>query len=195
VRREDEIDLQLAALGLRSSDLRYVLLTHLHGGHINGLARLAGTRVLASAEALHRGGSRALARRGCTAEPLSLAAEPFGAFTRWLRLTQDQSVVALPVPGHVRGQIAVTIVDGHRHIVFGADSAFNHQQLLDLRPAGVSFSARTAIRSMRTILEHARLHGLAPPPLGRAGLWQASTKGQAIVALSRRRSRQPKNVL
>ena len=156
--REHEIDQQLAAIGLRPSDLRHVVLTHLHGDHINGLARLAGTRVLACAKALHRGGSRALARRGCLAEPLSLTAEPFGAFTRSLRLTDDGRVVAVPVPGHVRGQIAVIIVDGDRHIMPGADSAFTQQQLLDLHPDGVSFPVRTAIQSMRTILEHAQLH-------------------------------------
>ncbi len=158
VRREHEIDLQLAAIGLRASDLRHVVLTHLHGDHINGLARLPRTRVLASAEALERGGSRALARRGVVAEPLSLTAEPFGAFTGSLRLTDDGRVVAVPVPGHARGQIAVIIVDGDRHIMLGADSAFTQQQLLDLHPDGVSFSARTAIQSMHTILEHAHLH-------------------------------------
>ena len=158
VRREHEIDAQLAAIGLRPSDLRHVVLTHLHGDHINGLARLAGTRVLASAEALHRGGSRVLARRGTVAEPLTLAAEPFGAFARSLRLTEDGRVMVVPVPGHARGQIAVIIDAGDRHIMLGADSAFTQQQLLDLHPDGVSFSARTAIRSMRTILDHARLH-------------------------------------
>ena len=158
VRREHEIDVQLAAIGLQPSDLRGVVLTHLHGDHITGVARLAGTPVLASVEALRRGGARALARRNCVAEPLSLLAQPFGAFTRSLRLTDDGRVVAVPVPGHARGQIAIVVVDGDRHIMLGADSAFTQQQLLELHPDGVSFSARTAIRSMRTILEHARLH-------------------------------------
>lgn len=158
VRREDEIDQQLATIGLHPTDLRSVVITHLHGDHINGLARLGGTRVLASTEALRRGGSRALARWGCVAEPLFLTDAPFGAFERSLRLTEDGHVVAVPIPGHARGQIAVIIIDGDRHIMLGADSAFTQQQLLDLHPDGVSFSARTAIQSMRTILEHASLH-------------------------------------
>src|SRR5216684_1855899 len=53
VTREQEIERQLALHGIKPADLALVALTHLHGDHINGLARLrGGAPVLASSEAL-----------------------------------------------------------------------------------------------------------------------------------------------
>jgi len=158
VAREQEIDRQLARHGLAPADLAQVVLTHLHGDHINGLARLrGGVPVLASSEAL-RGGARALRRRGVTARSLSLADGPFGAFARSAALTADGSVIAVPIPGHARGQIALVVVEEDHHVLIAGDSAYAQQQLLDLHLDGVSLSARAAIESMRTILEHAALH-------------------------------------
>lgn len=158
VEREQEIDRGLAAAGLSPGDLRAVVLTHLHGDHANGLARLHGARVLASREALARGGSRALARRGVSATALELEQRRFGAFERSAPLTADGSLVAVPVPGHARGQIAVVAVEETGHVLIAGDTAYTEKQLLDRHPDGVSLSARAAVRSMSTVLAHAREH-------------------------------------
>lgn len=158
ISREQEIDKQLESLGVTPGDLRRVVLTHLHGDHINGLRRLPEVEVLASDEALARGGSRKLARHGTRPRNLSLTAEPFGAFARSAPITADGSVLAVPVPGHARGQIAVVVVEDDCHVMLAGDSAYTDQQLLDLHPDGVSISARLAIGSMGTIIDHARRH-------------------------------------
>jgi glyoxylase-like metal-dependent hydrolase (beta-lactamase superfamily II) len=158
VDRDEEIDRQLHALGLGAGDLAAVVLTHLHGDHRNGLARLSGARVLVSADALARGGTRWLRRHGIVAEPLRMTGGPFGAFERSAPVTQDGRVVAVPVPGHARGQLAVVVVEPEHHVLLAGDSAYTEAQLLDLQVDGVSMSARAAIASMRTIIEHARRH-------------------------------------
>jgi N-acyl homoserine lactone hydrolase len=158
VTRDQEIDRQLAAQGLRPQDLRVIVLTHLHGDHTGGLTRLAGVETLASAEALSRGGSRKLSRRGVRTTPLTLTQEPFGAFERSIALTDDGSVVAVPIPGHARGQIAVVVVEDDCHVLIAGDSAYTEQQLLDQQIDGVSLSPAAAIRSMQTILAHSRRH-------------------------------------
>jgi N-acyl homoserine lactone hydrolase len=154
---EQEIDRQLALHGARPQDLAKVVLTHLHADHIDGLKRLPDVSVLASAEALG-GGGRALRRRGIAPASLALRNEPFGAFARSAALTEDGRVVAVAVPGHARGHIAVIVVQEDHHVLLAGDSAYSQEQLLDLQPDGVSPSARTAVQSMRTILEHGRRH-------------------------------------
>ncbi len=156
ITRDQEIDRQLQALGLDPGELRRVLLTHLHGDHMNGLARLPGVEVMVNAEAINRGAARKLARLGIAPKLLHLRDEPFGAFPRSAPVTGDGRVVALPIPGHARGQIAVAVIDEDCHVLLAGDSAYTQQQLLDLQVDGVSISARAAIRSMRTIIEHAR---------------------------------------
>lgn len=158
VERDDEIDRRLELAGVRPSDLKMVVLTHLHGDHINGVARLDGAPVFASAEALSRGGIRKVSRLGAKPHALELTAEPFGAFARSRPLTTDGRVVAVPVPGHARGQIAVIVVEDDHHVLIAGDSAYTERQLRDRAPDGVSISARQAVRSMETILEHGRRH-------------------------------------
>ena len=158
VEREHEIDCRLAEAGHGVEDLRSVVLTHLHGDHMNGVARLRGARVLASAQALRRGGARRLRRLGAEAEPIALTERRFGAFGRSAALTSDGQVLAVPTPGHAAGHIAVIVIEEDHHVLLGGDSAYSQAQLLDLQPDGVSPSARLAVSSMQAILDHARMH-------------------------------------
>jgi glyoxylase-like metal-dependent hydrolase (beta-lactamase superfamily II) len=156
VERDEEIDRQLARLGIEPKDLQAVVLTHLHGDHMNGVARLGSVTVSVPAEALTWVGRRMLARRRIQAAPLTLKDGPFGAFARSAKLTADGSIVAVPVPGHATGQIAIAVVEDDRHVLIGGDSAYNQRQLIDGKVDGVAISARDALASMRNILEHAR---------------------------------------
>jgi glyoxylase-like metal-dependent hydrolase (beta-lactamase superfamily II) len=158
VERDDEIDRQLGRLGIEPNDLQAVVLTHLHGDHMNGVARLGSVGVRVSADALTWFGRRMLARRGIEAAPLSLTDGPFGAFARSAKITADGSIVAVPVPGHATGQIAIAVVEDGRHVLIGGDSTYNQRQLIDGKVDGVAVSARDALASIRNILAHARRH-------------------------------------
>jgi glyoxylase-like metal-dependent hydrolase (beta-lactamase superfamily II) len=158
VQHDQEIDRELARVGYTASDLRAVVLTHLHGDHMNGVPRLPGAHVLASAQALARGGARRVRRLGVEAQPIELTDRPFGAFQSSASLTADGRILAVPTPGHARGHIAVIVIDEDHHVLLGGDSAYSQAQLLDLHPDGVSTSRRAAVRSMRAILDHARMH-------------------------------------
>lgn len=156
VEREDEIDRQLAAHGLAPTDLGQVVLTHLHGDHIDGLARLRGARVRASEQALRR--QIALRRRHVRASAIELRDEPFGAFARSAPLTADGRVVAVATPGHARGHISVVVVEEDRHVLLAGDCAYSERQLLEGWVDGVSLSVRTALSTLSTVRDHARAH-------------------------------------
>ena len=157
VRPEQEIDRLLGGLGVPPADLSQVVLTHLHGDHMNGLRRLPGANVRASAGAL-RGRGRALRRLGAQASSSTLSGPPIGAFESSAALTEDGRVLAVPAPGHAPGHIAVLVIEDDHHVLLAGDTAYSQQQLLDLQPDGVSLSARVAVDSMRRIIEHARRH-------------------------------------
>lgn len=165
VESEDEIDRRLAVAGVAPDELAAVVLTHLHGDHVNGLARLPGAEVRASREALSRGGARRLRRRfGAQAREIVLGREPFGGFERSAPLTRDGRVLAVGLPGHARGHIGVVIIEPDHHVLLGGDSAYSQRQMLDGASDGVSLSPRRARESMRAIAAHAAEHPLVYLP-------------------------------
>ena len=161
---EQEAGPQLRALGIAPSDVKLIVLTHLHIDHDGGLAAFPRARVMVSA------GERAAAaglvgrlngylpQRWPThfdPEPFVFADEPFGPFARSRRLTADGALAALPTPGHTANHVSIVLDDGARRIVFVGDAAYSQDNLLVGRVDGVSPNAALARDTM------ARLAALA----------------------------------
>ncbi|HMJ37201.1 MAG TPA: MBL fold metallo-hydrolase [Baekduia sp.] len=168
VGREDELDHQLGAAGLAPADVATVVLTHIHGDHVDGLPHVPGARVLANADEIAVARSpagrlvRTVARQplppGFHVDPVVLDGAPFGGFAASKALTADGRVVAVPAPGHTPGHMAVIVVQDDHHVLIGGDSAYDQAQLLDLQVDGVSPKDEVARQTMETILHHACLH-------------------------------------
>jgi glyoxylase-like metal-dependent hydrolase (beta-lactamase superfamily II) len=168
VAREDELDHQLRAAGFAPSDVATVVLTHIHGDHVDGLPHVPDARVLANAGEIAVARSlagritRTVARQplppGFHVEPVALDGAPFGAFAASQALTADGRIVAVPAPGHTPGHMAIIVVQDDHHVLIGGDSAYDQAQLLDLQVDGVSPDDEVARATMQTILDHARRH-------------------------------------
>ena len=161
---EQEAGPQLRALGIAPSDVKLIVLTHLHIDHDGGLAAFPQARILVSAgERAAASGLRGrlggyLPQRWPASfdpEPLVFADAPYGPFARSRRLTADGALVALPTPGHTPDHVSVALEDGERRIVFVGDAAYSQDNLLAGRVDGVSPKAAVARDTM------ARLAALA----------------------------------
>ena len=154
---EQEAGPQLRALGIAPSDVKLIVLTHLHIDHDGGLAAFPHARVLVSA------GERAAAAglKGrlngylpqrwpshFDPEPLVFADEPYGPFARSRRLTADGALTALPTPGHTANHVSIVLDDGERRIVFVGDAAYSQDNLLAGRVDGISPKAAIARATM-----------------------------------------------
>jgi N-acyl homoserine lactone hydrolase len=168
VTREDELDRQLAAAGFATADVRDVVLTHIHGDHVNGLPHVPDATVRASAREIRVANSplgrvQRLAIRqplppGFAPQPFAFDGPGVGAFTSSHSLTADGTVLAVPTPGHTSGHSAILIVQPDHHVLIGGDSAYDEAQLQDLHVDGVSPEDDVAIATMKTILAHAARH-------------------------------------
>jgi glyoxylase-like metal-dependent hydrolase (beta-lactamase superfamily II) len=168
VGRGDELDAQLRTVGVEPGDVATVVLTHIHGDHVNGLIHVPGARVLAGAEEIKVAASplSRLTRRftkqplppGFAPAPLALDGPPVGAFGASAPLTADARVLAVPAPGHTPGHLAILVVQPGHHVLIGGDSAYDQRQLQDLHVDGVSPKDDVARATMQRILDHAAAH-------------------------------------
>jgi N-acyl homoserine lactone hydrolase len=166
VTREDELDRQLQAAGLAPGDIAQIVLTHIHGDHVDGLPHVPHARVFASADevaiarSLQAKATRTLVRQplpaGFAPVPFAWDGAPVGAFATSHAFTGDARVLAVPAPGHTLGHVAILVRQGDHDVLIGGDSAYDLQQLLDLHVDGVSPKDDVAQATMRTILEHSR---------------------------------------
>jgi glyoxylase-like metal-dependent hydrolase (beta-lactamase superfamily II) len=166
VGRDDELPSALAAGGLKLSDVDTVVLTHMHGDHMDGAVHVNGP-VLVHEEELaftHTRFARTMARvlrqpvpTGVEWKPFALDGGPFGAFARSRALTDDGRVVAVDSKGHTPGHVSVICVDDEgRHVMLAGDTTDSLEQLHALRPDAVAPKPDVHVATMRTILAHAR---------------------------------------
>jgi N-acyl homoserine lactone hydrolase len=169
VAREDELDHQLRAVAnIEPAAVDRVVLTHVHGDHVDGLPHVAHAPVFASAREIAVAASLAArATRRLTHQPLpepfaprplALDGPPVGAFPSSTPLTADGRVIAVPAPGHTPGHLAVLVVQPDHHVLMIGDAAYDLAQLQDLQVDGVAPRASVAKDTMSRILRHADGH-------------------------------------
>jgi glyoxylase-like metal-dependent hydrolase (beta-lactamase superfamily II) len=139
VEPEQEIGPQLERLGIQRSDVRRVVMTHLHTDHAGGLHHFPDNEILVSrAELAYAAGLRGRVRgypnRRWPAwfHPtlVDLQPEPFGPFPQSLRLTEAGDVTLVPLPGHSPGQLGVVVEEGDHSVLLGADASYTQDLLL-----------------------------------------------------------------
>src|SRR5262249_49189781 len=142
---------QLPGLGLPTQDIRWMVLSHLHGDHTGGMRDFPGARIyvtraaydyatgLKGLQAVRKGYLPALfpddfADR--TALLSCLDGPALGALGPTLDLFGDGSAQLVNLPGHARGQIGMLVQGEKGAMLFVADSILHSASLRDGRPPG-----------------------------------------------------------
>jgi N-acyl homoserine lactone hydrolase len=164
----DELPGALAALGLGPADVDEVVVTHLHGDHMDGARHLDRAVLVHDAEwaHAHTRGSRFFQRvlgqplpAGVEFRRVALDGDPFGAFAASRDLTGDGRVVVVATPGHTPGHVSVVCVDDEgRHVLLAGDAADTLEQLRARRADAVAPNPRVQVETLDRILAHGRDH-------------------------------------
>lgn len=133
-------------------DVSVILVSHLHADHISALRDYPKARILLDGDALAHYRSRnwfGRTRKGCFAElfPDDLAerAEPFDRFPMVdaplglgaaRDVFSDGSVLAVPLPGHMRGHTGFVFVQREMPLLYAADADWLRAAILEGRSPG-----------------------------------------------------------
>jgi glyoxylase-like metal-dependent hydrolase (beta-lactamase superfamily II) len=165
---DGELPAALAAAGLDPDRIDSLVLTHMHGDHMDGAVHVRAPALVNavelefSATAGARFWQKVLRQPIPTRvefQPFALDGGPFGAFDRSKPLSDDGRIVAVDTPGHTPGHISVVCVDDEgRHVLLAGDATDSLEQLRALRPDALTAKPAVYRRTMETILAHAREH-------------------------------------
>ena len=139
VERYEEIGPQLERLGIAPSDVRRVVMTHLHTDHAGGLHHFPANEILVSRTELEYAAGWRGRLRGYVNRPwpdwfsptlIDLLPVRFGPFPASVPLTEAGDVTLVPVPGHSPGQLAVLVEDGDHTVFLAGDSSYTQGAML-----------------------------------------------------------------
>jgi glyoxylase-like metal-dependent hydrolase (beta-lactamase superfamily II) len=168
VRPDGELPAALAAVGLDVHRVDTLVLTHMHGDHIDGAVHVHRPALVHAPEYEYSQTAGAQFWLKVLRQPIPTRIEfqpfvldggPFGAFERSRALSDDRRIVAVDTPGHTPGHISVVCVDDEgRHVLLAGDATDSLEQLRVLRPDALTAKPEVYVRTMETILAHAREH-------------------------------------
>lgn len=161
---EEEIGPQLATMGIRSSDIRQVFMTHLHHDHTGGLHHFPHSQVLASAQCLkaarrQRGFIGAVPRtwpKWFDPEPFRFSGPAVGPFARSSQLTRDGAIVAVETPGHMAGHVCILARSEELTYVLAGDLTYREDLLMADAVDGVTQNPAQTLASQRAVKQLAQ---------------------------------------
>lgn len=149
------IDERLATLGYQSSDLDYVLMSHLHCDHASGMKLIKDAkRILVSRDEWQVANKPSLVYlphewSGVNVETYNFEQSKIGPFNKSLDLFGDGSVVQIYTPGHSVG-LTSTLIRGNdgKYVLLAADTGYSQMSWDKMLTPGICVNRNQAITSL-----------------------------------------------
>lgn len=156
------VDERLAALGYKTSDIDYVLMSHLHCDHASGLPLVKDAKqILVSSREWHVANKIPMVYlprewRGVDVATYDYDHLNVGPFDEALDLFGDGSVLQVATPGHASG-MSSTLVKGAdgRYVLLAADTGYASESWEKMLTPGICTDRKKALTSLGWVHEMA----------------------------------------
>ncbi|MEO0776067.1 MAG: N-acyl homoserine lactonase family protein [Bacteroidota bacterium] len=155
--REQEIDQQLSRLGFCAEDVRWVVLTHLHIDHVDGLPYFPQAEILVSQTEYQNPYGAVLCHLPSWFKPRLIRAErSHPHFAGAYYITAAEDVLLVPTPGHSYGHQSVILRSPQLDFCFAGDASFSEEQLRQEKVAGICADKKAARQSYTQLKAYCR---------------------------------------
>jgi glyoxylase-like metal-dependent hydrolase (beta-lactamase superfamily II) len=167
VQPEDEIGPQMHKIGLSPSDVRWVVMTHLHTDHSGGLSHFPKAEILVTRQEYAASQGFAGKLNGYlpnrlptwfSPRLLDFEAKPYETFPSSIPLTKTGDVQLVSTIGHSKGHLSVIALEGDISYFLAGDTSYTEQLFLDQVVDGVSPDEVAAKETLNYILDYTQDH-------------------------------------
>jgi N-acyl homoserine lactone hydrolase len=162
VEPNQEIGPRLEELGFSPSDVRWVVITHMHTDHAGGLSHFPSSEILISNVEFENARGLLGKVRGFLPHrwpdwlrPRLFEPEdkPFGPFPQSLDLTDAGDVTIVATAGHTKGHVSVVLDEGEQLVFFAGDTSYTERLMVEQVADGVAPDQAQARQTLRRINE------------------------------------------
>ncbi|WP_298703037.1 N-acyl homoserine lactonase family protein [uncultured Veillonella sp.] len=156
---------QLAKMGISPRDLDFVMLSHLHCDHADGLRHVKDAKRIMVSDLEYKAASRDHIRylshewSGVTLDTFSFSESKIGAFGYSYDMFGDGRIQFVLAKGHSAGLAATVIRNNDEYIVLSSDVAYGRESLEHLWEPGVVINRQDAIYSLQWLVHMSKQEG------------------------------------
>ncbi|MEM9823688.1 MAG: N-acyl homoserine lactonase family protein [Bacteroidota bacterium] len=165
--RDGELPTLLAKINRQVDDIRWVVLTHLHLDHVDGIRFFPKAEfVVAKNEYLLSSPGHVPCLLPSWFHPRVVNFSPKNnlGFDGAYALTQAKDVWIVPTPGHTHGHQSVILRTNEQSLFFAGDATFTQRQLLETKVAGICANKKVARKTIQQIQSFGKNHPMVYLP-------------------------------
>jgi N-acyl homoserine lactone hydrolase len=153
VEPREEVGPQLGELGFSPADVRWVVMTHLHGDHAGGLPHFPRSEILVCRVEYDEARGLAGKARGYLPQHwpqwfsprlLEFDGRSFGPFPQSVALTEAGDVTIVATHGHTKGHVSAVVEEGDHSLFVAGDTSYSEELMRDGAVDGLTSDVSTA---------------------------------------------------
>lgn len=163
---DEEIGAQLTRLGISPKDVSKVVMTHLHGDHMDGLKDFPTTPIWIGQReyAPFQSNGGFLSKIGIHLPAwlnptlITFRPEKLGSFEYSFPLTKDGTIWAVPTPGHTAGHLSVIVMADDVHYFIAGDASYYERAVLSQTLQGPTMEIDLHRQTLQRVQAYTQQH-------------------------------------
>ena len=152
------INERLKNFGIKSNEIDFVLLTHLHSDHVSGVNHVRGAKKILTSDLEWKAANKKIGYiksmwDGVPIDTFSLKDIPFGPYKKGLDLFGDGTLFLVHTPGHSDGMFSVLVKMEKGWILLASDVGYAKKSWEEMILPGVTTNKSQAKKSLEWVRE------------------------------------------